>query len=180
MPLLQVSPEAQARPQTPQLLVVLSCVSQPAAEVQSPKPVLHVPMVHTPLLLHVAGAFGKLQPMPQAPQSLNVVMERSQPLPGSPSQSANPALHVVISQVPLVPHAAAATLVSDAQFTPHMPQLLVVLSAASQPSFCMPLQLPKPAMHVNEHVPLLQPAPVVFGLPAQLLPQVPQLLGVLS
>lgn len=96
VPLLQVSPLAQTRPQAPQLLVVLTCVSQPAAEVQSPKPVLQVPMVHTPLVLHVAAAFGKLHAVPQAPQSLNVVIDRSQPLPGKPSQSANPALQVVI------------------------------------------------------------------------------------
>lgn len=77
-------------------------------------------------------------------------------------------------------HVAAATFIKPAQLVPHAPQFAVeVVTFVSQPSVCMPLQLPKPAVHVNEQVPLLQPALVVLGRPAQLLPQSPQFVGVL-
>lgn len=104
-------------------------------------------------------------------------MERSQPLLGRPSQSAKPVAHVVIMQ-PLLPQAAAATLGSAAQLVPHPPQLAVVLIATSQPSLTVPLQSRKPEAQVNAQVPfVLQPAPDVFGLPMQLLVQLPQVAG---
>ena len=147
---------------------------------QSPNPAEHVPWVHTPAPLHTAVALAKLHAVLHEPQSLNVVTERSQPLLGRPSQSAKPDAHVVIVQLP-PPHAAAATLGSDAQLLPQLPQLAVVLIATSQPSLTMLLQSRKPGEHVTEHVPfMLQPAPEVLGLPVQLLPHAPQLFGVLS
>jgi hypothetical protein len=87
--LVQLSPVAQARPQTPQLVVVLSCVSQPLAGFmsQSPKPVLQAPLVQVPVL-QLAAAFGKLQATLQAPQSVFVFVGFSQPLLGRPSQFA--------------------------------------------------------------------------------------------
>ena len=80
---------AQVVPQAPQLVVVLSWVSQPLAGLlsQSPKPVLQAPRVQVPVA-QLAAALGKLQATLQAPQSVVVFVGRSQPLPGSPSQFA--------------------------------------------------------------------------------------------
>lgn len=68
----------------------------------------------------------------QPPQLVVVLMPRSQPLVGDPSQSSNPALHAVMSQ-PFVVQAAIATFASAAQLFPQLPQLAAVLMFTSQP-----------------------------------------------
>lgn len=134
VPLVHAWPLPHATLHPPQLAVVLSWVSQPLAVVQSPKPVLQAPIVHTPVLLHVAAALAKLHAMLQPPQSVSVVVERSQPLPGRPSQSAKPALHAVMLQ-PEPVHVAMATLGKVVQllFMPQPPQVSGALMLASQP-----------------------------------------------
>jgi hypothetical protein len=176
-PLLQTWPLVHAVPHAPQLVSELSCVSQPLLGMlsQLSKPVLHAPIAHAPLV-QAAVALAKEQATLQAPQLVVVLMARSQPLAGDPSQSSNPALHAVMSH-PVIVQVAIATLASVAQLLPQLPQLAGVLMFTSQPLVGVMSQSRNPAPHVNEQLPLLQPAPVVFGLPVQSLAQVPQLAG---
>lgn len=62
----------------PQWLAVLSCVSQPAALVQSPNPVLQEAIAQVPVA-QVAVAFGWVQAIPQPPQFVFVVVGVSHP-----------------------------------------------------------------------------------------------------
>jgi hypothetical protein len=87
----------QALPQLAQLLGVPSVVSQPADALQSAKPVVQVPIAQLmvePLTLQLAAAFGNEQAELQLPQSLSVVMDRSQPLSGLLSQLLKPKLQL--------------------------------------------------------------------------------------
>ena len=60
-----------------------------------------------------------------------------------------------------------------AQTLPHPPQALTLLVVVvSQPSPMLPLQLPKPAVHWIEHMPIMQEGVPLFAL--QTFPQVPQ------
>ena len=82
-------PAAQARPQTPQLaLLVLRLVSQPLAALPSqlPKPGLQLATVHAPAA-QPAVALASEQAAPQAPQCAGVTVTLvSQPLAALPSQ----------------------------------------------------------------------------------------------
>jgi hypothetical protein len=93
-PSMQLCPALHVTPQPPQLLELVSGVSQPLASLPSqlPKPALHVPIAHEPLA-HVAVALGREQLTPQPPQLLVVVRGVSQPLLMSPSQFPLPAVH---------------------------------------------------------------------------------------
>lgn len=159
----------QAEPQPPQLaLSVAMCVSQPAADVQSPQPGEQVLTWQLPVLQSPA-AFGGLQPWPQAPQLVLVFSWVSQPSVGSPLQSPQPAAQVGLQ--------APAEQVVDpcplAHFTPHAPQFDTVLSGVSQPVEILPSQLSNPALQVMAHRPWLHDG-VPFVL-LQTFPQPPQL-----
>ena len=145
---------SQASPQPLQLVVVFSGVSQPlrsgAVVTQSPNPGLQLEYVQVvpelqaaPLLLTVS------QTLPQPVQLVAVAVDVSQPLVLLPevSQSTNPAAQLVYVHLPEM-H-AAPTLVAVSHRAPQAPQLLVVLSAVSQPSKSgdAALQSPKPAAH---------------------------------
>lgn len=164
-------------PHVPQLVVVLSCVSQPLAgfRSQSAKPVLQVPLVQVPVL-QLAAALGKLHATLHAPQSVFVLSGLSQPLLGRPSQFAKPLAQVEMVQLLLV-HDVMPTLASALQLVPQPPQLVGVVMLTSQPLPAWLSQLRKPGEQVSSHIPLLQPAPVVLGRPVQSLVQLPQLAG---
>ena len=87
---------AQLRPQAPQWeVLVVRLASQPLAAMPSQlsKPASQVPTAHA-LALHTAVARGRLHAALQARQWRgSLVRLTSQPLPVSPSQSANPAEH---------------------------------------------------------------------------------------
>jgi hypothetical protein len=101
----------QALPQLAQFEGVPSWVSQPAAAVQSSKPLAQAVSVHAPVLQD-ASAFGKAQETLHAPQSVKVRMSRSQPLSGIPSQSLKPGSHVG-EQPPAVQAVVPCALLHD-------------------------------------------------------------------
>lgn len=160
----------QVVPQPPQLLTVLSGVSQPllAAASQLPKPLLHVPSVQLPVA-HDSEAFARLQGMPQPLQLVVVRMLVSQPSLGSPSQLEKPVLQLGVQTPPL----QAVVPLSLSQIVPQAPQFEVVFSGVSQPFSLLPSQLPKPALHVIEQAPRAQLA-LPLAVP-QTVPQAPQL-----
>src|SRR5690349_6575935 len=130
-------------PQPPQLALVLSGVSQPLLGLpsQSANPGAQVG-TQTPALQAVAPC-ALAQVTPHAPQFDVVLSWVSQPLPGMPSQLPNPPLQPVSVQVP-VEHDALA--LGSWQVNPQPPQLLLVLSGASQPLAGLLSQLPRPAL----------------------------------
>jgi hypothetical protein len=157
-------------PQAPQLVRVVSGVSQPspASPLQSPKPVLHVETPHTPATqFGVPPATGHTFPqVPQLPMLVAVLV--SHPLFGFPSQLPNPELqtgaHTPAAHV-FVPLLAEHT-------TPHAPQLVAVVIGVSQPFFGSPSQFANPAAQTGAHTPatqLVDPCPLV-----QVEPQAPQ------
>jgi hypothetical protein len=164
-------------PHAPQLLLVVSEVSQPlvALPSQLPHPLLHVPRVQVPVE-QLAEAFVRVQVVPQAPQLLLVVSEVSQPSLASPLQLPQPLLQLEIVQLPVeqLVEAFAAE-----QPTPQPPQLVLVFSGVSQPSLASPLQLAQPALQLAmTQLPLEQL--VVALASAQLTPQPPQFEVVVS
>jgi hypothetical protein len=129
----------QATPQAPQFSVEFSAVSQPSvtSPLQLPQPVLHE-IEHTPSA-QLAVPLALPQTVPHVPQLVVLVCVLvSQPLLGLPSQLPNPAAHTG-AQVPETHEVVPLALV---QALLHAPQLLVVLSAASQPLDASPSQLP--------------------------------------
>jgi len=99
-----------------------------------------------------------LHGVPQPPQfSVSVLRLTSQPLPGRPSQFANPAAHVnwqLPSEQPVETMFGGAFAV---QSYPQEPQSAVlVLRFASQPLPARPSQLSKPASQTWPHVPVEQ------------------------
>ncbi len=114
---------------------------------------------------------------PQRPQlALSVPVLVSQPLAGLPSQSAKPALHAPIAQVPDA-HVAAA--LAKRHTTPQPPQFEASAprTLSSQPSAAVPLQSPKPALHEpTTHRPPTHALTAAFAR-AQAVPQAPQLAG---
>jgi hypothetical protein len=141
----------QRLPQPAQFVEVPSWVSQPACVVQSAKPALQpvAPHVMTPPMpmLHASVELGMSQRTPQPPQSLSVVMERSQPFDTVVSQSRQPASQPVITHAPLsqldVPCAGVAHV------PPHTPQFVREFSSVSQPLSGLPSQSPKPIWQVG-------------------------------
>lgn len=74
----QPPPAGQAAPHAPQLLTVVSAVSQPGALVQFPNPVLHEPRVQVPVW-QLELALGNVQVTPHPPQFVLVLIGVSQP-----------------------------------------------------------------------------------------------------
>ncbi|HEY2839885.1 MAG TPA: hypothetical protein VGJ26_12090 [Pirellulales bacterium] len=131
----------QALPQVPQLLVVTSGVSQPAAAVQSPKPSWHLPMVQAPFT-QVASAFGKEQMVPQAPQLFRSDW-RSTQLAAHLSAVGAAQVDTHDCVFPVLAHSGASAL--HALLQP--PQLSGRLMLVSQPSSGSVLQWAKPSAH---------------------------------
>ena len=127
-----------AVPQPPQLLSVLSGVSQPFAGFPSqlPEPLVHVPSVQVPEA-QLAPAFAKSHVMPQPPQSVSVRVLRSQPLVSFRSQSSKPAEQATISHVRF---AQVSLAFGRLHVVRHEPQLLSEFSAVSQPLASTPSQ----------------------------------------
>jgi hypothetical protein len=166
--------ELQALVQLPQrLTLVFRLISQPLVTLPSqfPKPALHV--IWQAPDTQAAVPLVVLQALLQLPQFEVVVRLVSQPFARFPSQLPKPALHVMLH----TPDAQAAVPLFVLHGALQAPQCRVlVCRLASQPLFALPSQLPKPALQVMLHAPLLQ-----LGVPLvvlQALPQPPQLLTV--
>jgi hypothetical protein len=88
----------------------------------------------------VEAALAAAQAPPQRPQWAALVrVSTSQPLVGTPSQSAKPALQAPTRQAPA---AQAAVALGSAQVRPHAPQLATVVARlVSQPLATAPSQL---------------------------------------
>src|SRR5579883_1685929 len=149
----------QARPQPPQLLVVVSAVSQPSVcllLLQSPKPALQAPL-HTSFVQSGVAMLLFEQTSPHPPQLATVVIAVSHPsVCLLPLQSAKPALQAPV-QTPLV-HTGVAMLLFE-HTTPQPPQLLTLVPAmfTSQPSVCLLLlQSAKPELQAPVQTPLVQ------------------------
>ena len=156
----------------PQLLVVLSGVSQPfaASLSQLPHPIAQE-MAHTPAA-QLAVPFVVAQALPHAPQLVTeVVVSVSHPLSVLPSQLPQPALHAATAHVP-PEHVPSAF--GGAHVAPHPPQFDREVSAVSQPFAASLSQLPQPTAHVTTaHVPPAQSPVACAGLHPT--PQPPQL-----
>lgn len=106
---------------------------------QLPNKYAQVPITQLPAG-QVGVAFAYEQTVVQVPQWLtSVLMFCSQPLEASASQLPKPGLQASLHAP--AEHVDAGALVKP-QTLPHVLQLLVVLSATSQPSAVLPLQLP--------------------------------------
>ena len=139
--------EEQELPHAPQLATVLArSVSQPSdtLALQSPQPASHVSTVQEPLTQDGVAWFGSHR-LGQLPQWLTSVCTLvSQPLPGIPSQSAQPPSQVK-SQVPLA-HVDVACG-REGQLLPQAPQWLTAMSVwVSQPFDAFASQFPQPAL----------------------------------
>ena len=128
-------------PQAPQLLPVVSGVSQPATPVQSPKPSRHFIIVQTPLT-QAPSALGNEQALPQVPQ-----------LPTSLCRSTHLTLHLsgvpaaqVDTQLCVLP-ILAQNGASILQEVPQAPQVSGRVMLVSQPSSATPVQWAKPSLH---------------------------------
>lgn len=140
-------------PQVPQFESVVRLVSHPfdVRPSQLANPPLQLPIWHDPLK-QLAPAFANEQAVPQEPQfDALVFVFVSQPLATLVSQLPKPVLQAS-EQVPAL-HVGVAFTVEHA--APQEPQLpTVVLRFVSQPFAAFESQLPKPAVHVNVHVPV--------------------------
>jgi hypothetical protein len=132
------------RPQAPQWATVLRrSVSHPLAALPSqlPKPVLHAPRVHVPLV-QVALALAKLHTRPQAPQLFTSEAVARQ----TPEQLVCPAGQVCPHTPPVQ---LAPPPVAGVQTFRQRPQLAVsVWMLVSQPLAGLPSQSAKPAAQV--------------------------------
>jgi hypothetical protein len=164
-------------PQLPQFVSEVSAVSHPLLSTPSQLPqfVLHDPIAHDPVA-QVAVAFDREHVAPQLPQFVSEVSAVSHPLPSTPSQLPQFGLHEAIAHDPV---AQVALAFGRAQAVPQLPQLVVVLSVASQPLASFPSQLPKPLLHdAIAHDPVAQVA-LAFAR-AHAVPHAPQSVRVLS
>lgn len=165
----------QGAPHAPQLLSVVTGVSQPLASMPSQldQPASHERIPHTPEPQE-AVALARVHAVPQPPQSLRVRMFVSQPLVSRSSQSSNPAEQEETRQVPdeqsPLPDAGAQT-------EPQLPQSLSVLSGVSQPLASIPSQFDQPALQVSSSQLPVEQEVVALGR-LQAVPHVPQLLRV--
>jgi hypothetical protein len=178
----------QPLPHPPQFAsdeVVLTSQPLLGSESQSAKPVLQPVIMHS-LLAHAAVAFGKLQPLPHAPQfATDDLTSTSHPSSGTPLQSAKPVLHA--EHVPSVPQPRPGNVQSvsvqhvrqaDVQHSSPAPHPAVELqcpaehrsvvhglassqSASPQHSAHVPLQSRMPAGHA--HIPATQVRVPVHG-----------------
>jgi hypothetical protein len=163
----------QAVPHAPQCRVLTRVsTSQPLAALpsQSPKPAAQV-MAQAPAL-HDAAPFVDGHALPQRPQCAGALrVSTSQPLAGSPSQSAKPGLH---EATPQRPAAHAPTALGGAQAMPQPPQLRASARAStSQPLVGAPSQSAYPSAHIGLQRPAAHTADPLAGR-SQRVVQVPQ------
>jgi len=138
---------------------------------QLPKPALQAPRVHAPAT-QAAVPPGVTQALLHRPQCATAVrVSTSQPLAGSPSQSAKPSLH---SQAQAPSEQRAVVLGRLAQARPQPPQWAVVVAVlVSQPLAALMSQSPKEPVHK----PTAQAPMEHTGAPLatlQIIPQPPQ------
>jgi len=154
-------------------------VSQPSAgfPLQLAKPLLQPVIVQLPDE-QPAVPFAAAQVNPHPPQLLvSLLVPTSQPSPGIPLQLAKPLLQPEIVQVPDV---QPGVPFGAAQVVPHPPQLFgSLVVAASQPSTTELLQSVNPALQ-EPIVQVLDVQPAVPFAAVQMVPQLPQLAGLLS
>jgi len=112
-------------------------------------------MPQTPRRQAPTALGGLLHARPQAPQWLGEVCGSTQ----TPE-------HVRLGAVQVAVHVPPEQLCPAAQARPHMPQLAVELSGASQPSTGLLLQSPKPVLQVVRHTPAVQ-----AGVPLRAAPE---------
>jgi hypothetical protein len=141
---------------------------------QFAKPALHVPIWQAPLK-HVAPALAKEQTVPHAPQFVALVFVFvSQPSAAPPEQLPKPTAQDT-EHTDAVQVGVALTVEHAAAHAPQFAALVVVF--VSQPSATIPLQLPKPTLHVpSAHVPAAQVS-VLFAR-SQTTPHAPQSVSV--
>lgn len=168
----------QVLPQVPQLLRLLSAVSQPllALESQLPKPLVQAPIPQVPVV-QVGVAFDALQALPQKPQFCREVCRFVSQVEALPSQSPFGAVH---DETPQTPALQIGVPPEAGQALPHVPQFFgSCCTLVSQPLFATESQLSKPALHwANWQVPVEHEA-VALAM-AHTLPQEPQSVSVLS
>jgi hypothetical protein len=168
---------SQILPHAPQLFVSLVVLtSQPLAGFpsQSAKPGLQLATVQAELE-HPAVPFAIAHTLPQLPQSLGLFCVLiSQPSAGLWSQSAYPALQLVIVQLPAV---QPAVPFASVQTFPQEPQSFTLVPVAtSHPSTGSPSQFPNPGKQLaTVHLPIAHPG-TAFGR-EQAKPHAPQSLG---
>lgn len=95
--------------------------------------------MHTPAALQLAPAFENEHAAPQAPQSVSVRSEVSQPLLAIMSQLPYVELQLISVQEPPV---QAGVPLAKLHIVPQPPQFDVVVSGVSQPLAALPSQLP--------------------------------------
>ena len=195
-PALQVMPQScevqvavplvptQARPQAPQLVVVVMLISQPlpGAPSQSAVPtpqltldVVHVEPEHT-AMLPMGGVGQRLLQPPQLSTSPATVLT-SQPLEATPSQLAEPVVHAPSVQSP---DAQLAAALANWQLLPQTPQLATLVPVlTSQPLAALPSQLPKPELQA-ERVHALDAQPATPLARVQTVPHALQLFASLA
>jgi hypothetical protein len=162
-------------PQAPQWAAVTwRSVSQPfeATPSQSPRVgAAHMVRTHAPASQR-APAPGKLHRPPHLPQCRALLrVSTSQPLAGSPSQSAKPALHAATAQRPA---AQAPRALAGAHARPQAPQCAALARvSASQPFMASPSQSAKPSLQALTHAPAAQDT-AALARGAHGLPQPPQ------
>lgn len=152
--------------------------SQPSAgkRLQSSKPAVQLAIRHAPST-QLSLAFSRSHTNPQPPQLAAFVwMFVSHPFVGSPSQSANPALHGPSSHFPAL-HPGSA-FGSAAHAVPHVWQFAGSFSSsASHPSLLFLLQSANPGLQLpNSHAPATHAA-TLPGI-AHAFPHAPQCAGV--
>ena len=168
---------AHAMPHIPQLAVVVSGASHPfeAFRSQLPKPALHVTSAQLPLA-QLDVAFESVHGVPHVPQFVAVVSAASQPLAALRSQLPKPALQARSVHVPVEQLALAFARVHG---TPQAPQLVSVVSDASQPFADIESQSSNPALHDAIWQEPVAHVGVAFAR-AQPAPQTPQFVSVVS
>jgi hypothetical protein len=143
VPLLHTCPKAQARPHAPQFAVSLATGrSQPLAALPSQfaKPVVQTRV--QALDWQTPVAFGRVQLTPQLPQFAALAATlTSQPLSGTPSQSAKPVAQVK-PQAP--PWQVAVAFARTGHALPHAPQVVGDPMLASHPLAGLRSQSAKP------------------------------------
>lgn len=152
---------AQARPHAPQLVKVLTRVSQPLLVIPSqlPKPGTQSVSVQAPAA-HDAVPLGNAQGTPHAPQFERLRIEVSQPSAVDALQSSKPGEHVVTRQMPVEQSPVPE---EGAQILSHAPQSTLVVSGDSQPLSSRPSQSPQFRSQLAiAHVPVEQ-LEVEFG-----------------
>jgi hypothetical protein len=140
-----LAPAAQALPHRPQLATSLLVSAHVPLVVQSVWPVAHEVPHAPPLQTCPVG-----HAWPHAPQSVRLVAVLvSQPVVGSPSQSAKPVAHAVRAHTPAL-HAPVAW--AGAHAWPHAPHAArLVRRSVSQPLPAAPSQSPKPGSQLAMH-----------------------------